>query len=119
MKGGKSSMKRLTLSGTRRGLEPALRRVLHVYWRFARAMTLGVRGLVIDAGGGVFLVKHRYVSGWDPARGRDGGAAAAARNFLKQSRLPPRSRRALRGARISPIGGARPQQRDHRAWLFF
>jgi len=48
MKGGESSMKRLTLSGTRRALEPALRRLLHVYWRFARAMTLGVRALVID-----------------------------------------------------------------------
>ena len=36
-------MKPLSLSGTRRALEPALRRLLHVYWRFARAMTLGVR----------------------------------------------------------------------------
>jgi len=32
-------MKRLSLSGTRRALEPALRRVLHVYWRFARAVS--------------------------------------------------------------------------------
>ena len=27
-------------------------------------MTLGVRGLVLDAQGRVFLVKHSYVSGW-------------------------------------------------------
>jgi 8-oxo-dGTP pyrophosphatase MutT (NUDIX family) len=43
---------------------PALRRVLHAYWRFARAVTLGVRGLVIDEEGRVFLVNHSYVSGW-------------------------------------------------------
>ena len=48
----------------RRTLEPALRRVLHLYWRFARGMTLGVRGLVLDGDNRVFLVKHSYVSGW-------------------------------------------------------
>ena len=57
-------MKRLSLSETRRALEPALRRLLHVYWRFARAMTLGVRALVLDQDGRIFLVKHSYVSGW-------------------------------------------------------
>ena len=34
-------MKRVSLDAVRRALEPALRRVLHFYWRFARAMTLG------------------------------------------------------------------------------
>ena len=29
-------------------LEPLVRRVLHLYWRFARPMTLGVRGLALD-----------------------------------------------------------------------
>ena len=48
----------------RRSVEPAMRRLLHVYWRFARGMTLGVRGLVIDGTGRVFLVKHSYVAGW-------------------------------------------------------
>jgi ADP-ribose pyrophosphatase YjhB (NUDIX family) len=48
----------------RRALEPALRRVLHFHWRFARGLTLGVRAVVIDAGGKVFLVRHSYVSGW-------------------------------------------------------
>jgi len=38
--------------------------MLHFYWRFARAATLGVRALVRDADGRVFLVKHSYVSGW-------------------------------------------------------
>ncbi|HYA80671.1 MAG TPA: NUDIX domain-containing protein [Methylocystis sp.] len=27
-------------------------------------MTLGVRGLVVDAGGRVFLVRHTYIQGW-------------------------------------------------------
>jgi len=29
----------------RRRFEPLLRRVFHLYWRFARGMTLGVRGV--------------------------------------------------------------------------
>jgi ADP-ribose pyrophosphatase YjhB (NUDIX family) len=45
-------------------LEPALGRLFHLYWRFARAMTLGVRAVVLDGEGRVFLVKHGYVSGW-------------------------------------------------------
>ncbi|MDO9059258.1 MAG: NUDIX domain-containing protein [Bradyrhizobium sp.] len=45
-------------------LEPALRRVFHLYWRFARGMTLGVRAVVLDGDDRVFLVKHSYVSGW-------------------------------------------------------
>ena len=48
----------------RRPLEPALRRVLHLYWRFARGLTVGVRGLVVDADDKVFLVKHSYIAGW-------------------------------------------------------
>ena len=54
----------MNLQGVRRTLEPALRRVLHFYWRFARGMTLGVRAVVLDGDGRVFLVKHSYVSGW-------------------------------------------------------
>ena len=48
----------------RRMFEPALRRVFHLYWRFARGMTLGVRAVVLDGDDRVFLVKHSYVSGW-------------------------------------------------------
>lgn len=48
----------------RRFFEPALRRVLHFHWRFSRGLTIGVRGLVFDAQGRVFLVKHSYVAGW-------------------------------------------------------
>jgi 8-oxo-dGTP pyrophosphatase MutT (NUDIX family) len=54
----------MSLDTLRRALEPAIRRVLHFYWRFARGMTLGVRAIVIDPQGRVFLVKHSYVTGW-------------------------------------------------------
>jgi ADP-ribose pyrophosphatase YjhB (NUDIX family) len=57
-------MKRANASSLRMAIERAVRRVLHVYWRFARAMTLGVRALVIDESERIFLVKHSYVSGW-------------------------------------------------------
>ena len=54
----------MSLDSVRRSLEPLIRRLLHVYWRFARGLTLGVRGLVFDASERVFLVKHSYVAGW-------------------------------------------------------
>ena len=54
----------MTLDDVRRALEPAIRRAVHLYWRFSRGLTLGVRGVVVDAEGRVFLVEHSYVSGW-------------------------------------------------------
>ena len=106
-------MKRLSLSGTRRALEPALRRVLHVYWRFARAMTLGVRALVIDGEGRIFLVKHSYVSGWHlPGGGVEAGETlveAAARELREEGNIeltaPPR----LHGIFFN----SRASRRDH------
>ena len=52
------------LQRLRRRLEPQLRRAFHLYWRIARGMTLGVRGVVLDGDNRVFLVRHSYVAGW-------------------------------------------------------
>jgi len=52
------------LQRLRRMLEPVIRRVMHFYWRFSRGATLGVRAMVIDGTGRIFLVKHSYVDGW-------------------------------------------------------
>ena len=54
----------MALSAARRALEPVIRRVFHLYWRFSRGLTLGVRAVVLDPTGRVFLVKHSYISGW-------------------------------------------------------
>jgi 8-oxo-dGTP pyrophosphatase MutT (NUDIX family) len=48
----------------RRAFEPALRRALHLYWRISRGLTLGVRAVILNDAGEVFLVKHSYVAGW-------------------------------------------------------
>ena len=62
----------------RRRLEPITRRVLHFYWRFSRGVTLGVRAVVIDGSGRVFLIAHSYVPGWHlPGGGVEVGETAA------------------------------------------
>lgn len=69
----------MNLSALRKRFEPLLRRIFHLYWRVARGMTLGVRGVVLDAEGKVFLIHHTYVTGWH----LPGGGVEAGETFLE------------------------------------
>jgi ADP-ribose pyrophosphatase YjhB (NUDIX family) len=88
----------MNLDAMRRRFEPALRRVLHFYWRFARGLTVGVRAVVIGTDGKVFLVAHSYVGGWHlPGGGVEAGEsllAALTRELREEGNIelaePPR-----------------------------
>jgi ADP-ribose pyrophosphatase YjhB (NUDIX family) len=81
----------MNLQNSRRSFEPLLRRVLHLYWWFARGMTLGVRAVVLDGDNRVFLVKHSYVSGWHlPGGGVEVGESfqdALRRELAEEGRI--------------------------------
>jgi 8-oxo-dGTP pyrophosphatase MutT (NUDIX family) len=80
-----------TQSQLRRKLEPLLRRLFHFYWRIARGMTLGVRGVVLDSDNKVFLVEHSYVAGWHlPGGGVEVGETfteALMRELVEEGRI--------------------------------
>ena len=91
----------MNLQRLRMKLEPALRRLFHVYWRFARGMTLGVRAVVLDGDDRVFLVKHSYVSGWHlPGGGVEAGETlreALQRELFEEGRIEISGEPALHG----------------------
>jgi ADP-ribose pyrophosphatase YjhB (NUDIX family) len=68
-----------------------IRRALHLYWRFSRGLTLGVRGMAIDAEGRIFLVKHSYVQGWHlPGGGVEPGETlkeALSRELMEEGNI--------------------------------
>jgi 8-oxo-dGTP pyrophosphatase MutT (NUDIX family) len=97
----------------RQRLEPALRHIFHLYWRFARGMTLGVRGVVLDADNRVFLVKHSYISGWHlPGGGVEVGETfldALARELIEEGRIEIAAEAALHGVFFN----SHVSRRDH------
>jgi 8-oxo-dGTP pyrophosphatase MutT (NUDIX family) len=103
----------MSLDALRRALEPAIRRVLHFYWRFARGLTMGVRAVVIDPQGRVFLVKHSYVAGWHlPGGGVETGETvrdALARELMEEGGISARGTPALHGIFFN----AGVSRRDH------
>jgi len=103
----------MTSESFRRALEPAIRRVLHVYWRFARGLTLGVRAVVIDPQGRVLLVKHSYVTGWHlPGGGVEAGETikdALARELLEEGGVSVAGTPVLHGIFFN----SRVSRRDH------
>jgi len=69
----------MKFNSIRRPFEPLIRRSLHVYWRFSRGLTVGVRAVILDGEGRVFLVKHSYVAGWHlPGGGVETGETLVA-----------------------------------------
>jgi ADP-ribose pyrophosphatase YjhB (NUDIX family) len=103
----------MSLQALRNCLEPTLRRVFHLYWRFARGMTLGVRAVVLDSDNRVFLVKHSYVAGWHlPGGGVEVGETfgdALRRELAEEGRIEALGEPALHGLFFN----SRVSRRDH------
>lgn len=103
----------MTLTGLRTRAEPYIRRVLHFYWRFARGLTFGVRAVVIDGEGRVFLIQHSYVAGWHlPGGGVEVGETmlvALVRELREEGNIECTSAPEL----FSVYFNSRVSQRDH------
>jgi len=103
----------MRLEAMRRRAEPALRRILHLYWRFGRGLTVGVRALVIDRDGRIFLVRHSYISGWHlPGGGVEVGETvrqALARELQEEGNIELTAQPLLHGLFFN----RRISRRDH------
>lgn len=102
---------RLDKVGARLG--PVMRPLMHVYWRVARGLTVGVRAVVLDGKGRVFLVRHSYVAGWHlPGGGVEPGetiAEALARELREEGNIEINGTPELHGLFFN----RRVSRRDH------
>ena len=101
------------MNRVRQAFEPSIRRAFHLYWRWARGVTLGVRGLVIDKDQRIFLVTHTYAPGWQlPGGGVEPGetmAEALARELVEEGNIEILEPPVLHGLFFN----SRVSQRDH------
>ena len=88
-----------------RRLEPLTRPLFQARARWLRGLTLGVRGLVLDAEGRVLLLKHTYTPGWHmPGGGVERGEtceAALARELVEEAGVELTARPRLRSIHSS------------------
>jgi len=87
--------------------------LFHFYWRFARGATVGVRAMVIDGAGRLFLVKHSYMEGWHlPGGGVETGETvltALARELAEEGNIRLAGEPKLHGVFFN----SRVSRRDH------
>ncbi|MGU3666886.1 NUDIX domain-containing protein [Methylobacterium sp. A49B] len=80
---------------------PLFRHLFHLGALASRGMTLGVRGIALDAQGCVALVRHTYVSGWHlPGGGVERGETAhdaMVREFREETGIVAGERLRLHG----------------------
>ena len=104
---------RAKVEGFRGRMEPWLLRLSHLFFRFARSMTLGVRAVVLDKDDRVFLVMHSYLSGWYlPGGGVEVGESlleALQRELMEEGRIELVAQPALHGLFLN----SHVSRRDH------
>lgn len=88
-------------------------RLMHWSFLLTRPMSLGVRGIVIDAGDRVLLVRHGYVSGWHfPGGGVEVGETcleSLARELEEEARVAIEGPPVLHGIFLN----TQSSRRDH------
>ena len=85
----------------------------HLWFRLARPLTLGVRAVVLDEAGRVFLVRHSYLRGWHlPGGGVEVGETALealARELREEGNIELTGAPVLHGVYLNTF----VTQRDH------